>query len=352
MADHDQAQSRPVPTHPYDEEKVREDAREQAKLFLQQGPNKAFHHWQQLSLALRNIRSMGDVNNTRELYVVETLREFFEDLGHWRDLRPNVITAPVQDLENHHARQKAMENFVAQCRLKLRIIHYDVIRRDHVDNDGYVKYRWTYVLNDVPQVMLTVEPGNVEPPHNDELRREFFKPSAPNGYSILEKGDRIEGFVYFENHEFWRTDPCFSFFVEPEMHFAAGDYELRWKAPLQLAGHVQAQDEERVVGQLERMDDNWAKFRFASETFYFPTRRRAQAAIGFLWEKKAFTLSAAVHEEEICKHVWGASGVEPRSEMRLKNFFGKDDDSERFFRAVIKSDHNRRYFLNVAPAST
>jgi hypothetical protein len=199
-----------------------------------QKPNQAFLFWQSFEADLAQCPPLGRENEKKFRAMRDTFREWFEDLGHWRDLRPKSKDLDPDDHNAHAKHQKQIEVFMAKRQSRLRPIKYDEARKVHrVQCEGTehedAKYNWEFFRDGVSQLILRTAGGNVLPPHSDPLKRQYFKNTPPSGYAILESGDKLEGTVFLHNGDSYGFDPCFGdenrFY--PEELFRAGDYELR-----------------------------------------------------------------------------------------------------------------------------
>jgi hypothetical protein len=198
-------------------------------------PNRAFLHWQSFEEDLSLCPHLGLEDERKFRAMRDTFREWFEDLGHWRDLRPNAKDLDPDDHNAHAKHQKQIKEFMTARRSRIRhIIEYDDVRKAHgVQHEGTehenVEYNWEFFRDGVSQLILRTAGGNVLPPHRDPLKRQYFKNTPPSGYAILEFGNRLEGSVFFPNGDSYGFDPCFGdenrFY--PDELFQAGDYELR-----------------------------------------------------------------------------------------------------------------------------
>jgi hypothetical protein len=195
-------------------------------------PNQAFLYWQSFVKDLANCPPMGQENEKKFRETCDTFRNWFEGQGHWRALNPNAEDLDPSNHNTHAEHKKQIEDYMTTRKAVLRVIEFDDVKLDHkCQHEGteheQVDFQWTYLLAGEPQIIMTVETGNVLPPHNDPLKRKYFKSSVPCGYAVLEDGDRLDGTLFFPNGEYITFTPQFDARFYPESHFLAGDYELR-----------------------------------------------------------------------------------------------------------------------------
>ncbi len=80
----------PAPAfHPVDIAEQELLGRDIARELLSYGSNQAFLYWKQWLVRQESLPSMGKANNIAIRAEMDAFREWFEDLGHWRDLDPN-----------------------------------------------------------------------------------------------------------------------------------------------------------------------------------------------------------------------------------------------------------------------
>ena len=195
-------------------------------------PNQAFLYWKSLEADLADSPSLGAENERKVREMCDGFREWFDDQGHWRDLKPDAKELDPTNRIAHAKHKKQMDAFVAERQARVRVIDCDDVKTAHkCHHEGTeherVDYHWTYLLGGEPQVIMSMEMGNGVPPHNDSIKRDYFKASAPCGYAILEKGDRIEGTAFFPSGEHFPFIPHFETRFYPDAFAKAGDYELR-----------------------------------------------------------------------------------------------------------------------------
>lgn len=193
-----------------------------------QKPNQAFLLWQSFEADLAHCPPLGRENEKKFRAMRDTFREWFEDLGHWRDLRPKSKDLDPDDHNAHAKHQKQIEDFMAGRQARLRVVEYDEMRPTHqcqYENTEHeqVDYQWAFLLAGEPEVMLTIQAGNVLPPHNNATKRRYFKNSRPFGYAITEE----KGTAFFRSGDHIPFDCCFDGEIYPPRNFEPGDYELR-----------------------------------------------------------------------------------------------------------------------------
>ena len=197
-------------------------------------PNQAFLYWLSFEEDLARCPSLGRDEERKFRAMRDTFREWFEDLGHWRDLRPKSKDLDPDDHNAHAKHQKQIEDYMAERQARVHRIDYDEVRKAHkCQHEGTehedVEYNWEYFRDGISQLIVRTAGGNVHPPHRDPVKRQYFKNTPPKGYAILECGNKLLGAVFFPNGEHYDFDPCFGdenrFY--PDEFFKAGDYELR-----------------------------------------------------------------------------------------------------------------------------
>jgi hypothetical protein len=197
-------------------------------------PNQAFLYWKSFEEDLSQCPSVGGDEGRKIRAMRDTFQEWFEDLGHWRDLKPKAKDLDPDDHKAHSKHQKQIEEFVTSRRSRLHQIDYDEVRMAHnCQHEGTehenVEYNWEFFRDGISQVIVRTAGGNVRSPHSDPVRRQYFKNTPPHGYAILESDNKLQGAIFFPNGEHYDFDPCFGdenrFY--PDGFFKAGDYELR-----------------------------------------------------------------------------------------------------------------------------
>lgn len=222
--------------HPVDEEALEDIGREAAEKVIRLGAIRAFVHWRKTADYLKRCHSI--VDDTKAIILqakIERIREWFEDLGHWRDLRPKTKDLTLDDHKTHAKHQEEIEDFIDLRRDKMHPpIEYDEVRNGHrVLHEGTehedVEYNWEFFRDGVSQLILRTAGVNVLASHRDPLKRQYFKNTPPVSYAILERDGIFEGWVFFPNGDSYSFDPWFGdenrFY--PKELFQAGDYELR-----------------------------------------------------------------------------------------------------------------------------
>jgi hypothetical protein len=196
-------------------------------------PTQMFLYWQSLQAHLYPPPSHGTTLHRFLQAISDAHGEWYEQLGHWRDLKPKSKDLDPDDPNINEKHRKQVDEFVAMRKNRLRVIQYDMAMIGHrVHNEmsehESVEYNWEFFRDGDSQLIVRTAGGNV-PPHSDPLKRQYFKNTLPSGYAILESGDKLEGSVFFPNGDSYGFDPYFGdanrFY--PEELFQAGDYELR-----------------------------------------------------------------------------------------------------------------------------
>lgn len=357
--------------------------RDAARALCRQNPNQAFLRWQSLEADFACLPPRGCENEKMFRTMQDTFREWFEDLGHWRDLRPK---SKDLDLDDHNARaehQKQIEDFLAARRSRIRhIIKYDEARKAHrVQHEGTehesVEYNWEFFRDGVSLLILRTADGNTLPPHCDPLKRQYFKSTPPAGYAIQESGDKLAGTVFFPNGEYYDFDPCFgdenSFY--PDELFQAGDYEL-WRVPKKrmpdenLSQHtalimekVEAQSMKTAAmlrGTIKRRlgtlgivveADFAASPHFTNLTWrgnQYVLRQTAAVIIETLYIVQKHYGLPALHQEEVFAHVYGSNKKKwPSGKTRIQNFFRENDAKRLWQDGLIGHDGKGNFHLNL-----
>jgi hypothetical protein len=298
--------------HPIDEARISEEGRaEGARYLLSLRPNQAFLLWRGFCDDLGHCPKVGRANELKTRAMMDALREWFEDLGHWRGLDPKAKDLDPDDHNAHARHQKEIEDFVAQRQVLLRVVEYDDFRAahkpEHEDKDhGCVDYEWIYLLAGEPQVTLTIQAGNVLPPHNDPSHRDYFRRARPYGYAIAE----TKGTAYFRNGPFVPFDCGFDGGVYQPRNFEPGDYELR-----------------EVTKRGATLDDVRADVREFKELATRPALTPEDAAK--LEEIRNSTSKTLAHAEAMRPHVEGVPPLVRKAEDALADPLGAADDARR-----------------------
>lgn len=344
-------------------------------------PNQAFLYWKSFETDLTGCPPMGRENELKFRGMCDTFRDWFEGQGHWRDLKPNAKDLDPTDHNAHAKHKKQIEAYVATRKTALRGIEFDEVKPAHkCQHEGteyeQVDYHWTYLLAGEPQVILTIETGNVLPPHNDALKRHYFKTSAPCGYAILEEGDRLAGAVFFPNGEHVEFTPCFDARFYPEDLFQAGDYELRRvqtkggtqdealknhtariietveAQPLKTAALLRGTIKQRL-GTLGTVieEDFTASPHFTNLTWrgkQYVLRGTAAVIIETLYIAQKHYAIPGFHQEEVFAQVYGSNKKDwPSSNTRIQNFFRKGDAKHLWDDGLIGHDGKGNFHLNL-----
>jgi hypothetical protein len=223
-------------------------------------PNEAFLSWQAFEAELTCCPQL-ECEKEREFRAMrDTFRKWFEDLGHWRDLRPKSKDLDPDDHNAHAKHQKQIEDFMAARQSRLRPIEYDETRNAHkCQHEGTehedVEYIWEFFRDGASQLILRTAGCNDFGPDRDPPKRQYFKNTPPSGYAILESEDKLEGTVFFPNGDYCSLDPCFGDENQlyPEELLRAGDYELRKvgrKGTTLEAVHADMRETKEIVSRL------------------------------------------------------------------------------------------------------
>lgn len=215
------------PSTPGEEMSGEESAREICK----RNPNRALLCWKSLERDIvglpKEVTSLGGVELSIRA-MRDIFREWFEDQGHWRDLDPNAKDLSPDNNKRHIAEAKQISRFVEERTKRVQTIEYQNVKCDHREEPGgSVHYRWIFCVTDEPVLILEVDAGNVVPPHNDPLKRTYFRNSTPSGYAIFQGEEFHEGTVYFSNHDCIPIVVGFDARFKPQELSDFGDYELR-----------------------------------------------------------------------------------------------------------------------------
>jgi len=163
-------------------DKLRQEERDRAEAMasekLRWGFNQAFLYWKDMDNRLTSPANAGLRVDRSVLVELDIFREWFEELGLWRKLGPNAKGLALNDYAAHAKHKKQIEVFIAERKARLRVIEYDEVQTAHKcqqegTEDEQVDYQWTFLLAGEPQITLTATPGNVRPPHNDPLKRNY-----------------------------------------------------------------------------------------------------------------------------------------------------------------------------------
>ena len=192
-------------------------------------PNQAFLLWKSFEADLAKGPCMGQENERKFRAMQNAFQEWFEGLGHWRNLNPNSKDlAPT----NNAARAKCQEQinaFVAERQGQRRVVEYDEVRPDHkCQHEGDAKYeqvdyKWFFTHAGEPQCIISIQAGNMDPPHDASMKRHYFKNATPCGYAIAEE----ECVVYFRNGNYIPFILGFDGEIYPIDNTTSDDYELR-----------------------------------------------------------------------------------------------------------------------------
>ena len=347
-------------------------------------PNQAFLYWQSFEADLAHCPPLGRENERKFRAMRDTFREWFEDLGHWRDLRPKSKDLDPDDHNAHAKHQKQIEDFIATRRAKMHPpIEYDEVRKAHrVQYEGTehedVEYNWEFFRDGISQVIVRTAGGNVLPPHRDPLKRQYFKNTPPSGYAILESGEKLEGTVFFPNGDSYGFDPCFGdenrFY--PEELFRAGDYELR-KVQKKTAPHIDdlAKHTALIIEKVEAQplktaallrgtikqrlgtlgtvveEDFTASPHFTNLTWrgnQYVLRQTAAVIIETLYIAQKYYGIPGFHQEEVFAQVYGSNKKDwPSGKTRIQNFFRTGDAKRLWDDGLIDHDSKGNFRLNL-----
>ena len=349
-------------------------------------PNRAFLHWRSFEDDLSQCPPLGQENERKFRAMRDTFREWFEDLGHWRDLRPKAKDLDPDDHNAHARHQKQIEDFVSARQSRLRPIEYDEARKAHkCQSEGTehedVEYNWEFFRDGISQVIVRTAGGNFVPPHRDPLKRQYFKNTPPSGYAILESGDKLEGTVFFPNGDYYGFDPCFGdenrFY--PVEFFKAGDYELRRVGkkgptldeniakhtalipdilqkveltPQKTAALLRGTIKQRL-GTLGTVvdEDLTASPHFTNLTWrgnQYVLRGTAAVIIETLYIAQKHYGIPGFHQEEVFAQVYGPNKKDwPSSNTRIQNFFRKGDAKRLWDDGLIGHDGKGNFRLNI-----
>lgn len=342
-------------------------------------PNQAFLYWMSFEEDLAQRPALGWDSERKIRAMRDTFQEWFEDQGHWRDLRPKSKDLDPDDHNAHAKHQKQIEHYIASRQAKIRVVEYDSVKptfemKRECDDYEEVEYKWTYLLHGEPQVVLTFHAAH-KLPANVPVKQFFFSGVRPYGYSIAER----RGTAFFLNGKHETFECCYNGKSYPPRNLDNGDYQLREAAPKRptideeirkntalipdILQEVKTSPLKTValmggtikpkLGNLGTVveEDFTASPHFTNLTWrgnkYVLGKNAARIVEALYIAQKHYGIPG-MHQNEVFGQVYGSNKKDwPSGNTRIQNFFRQNDAKRLWTDGCIGHDGKGNFHLNI-----
>ena len=342
-------------------------------------PNQAFLYWKSSEEDLDRCPSLGQDEERKIRAMRDTFQEWFEDLGHWRDLNPKSKDLDPDDHKAHAKHQNQIKHFIASRQAQIRVVEYDSVKptfesKRECEDYEEVEYKWTYLRHGEPQVVLTFQAAN-KLPANVPVKQFFFGGIRPYGYAIAER----RGTAYFRNGKHVTFECCYNGKSYPPRNLDNGDYllqeadpkrpsideEIRKNTalipdilqevkttPLKTAALLGGANKPKL-GNLGTVveEDFTASPHFTNITWRgnkYVLGQNAARIIEALYIAQKHYGIPGMHQNEVFGQVYGSNKKNwPSGNTRIQNFFRQNDAKRLWTDGCIDHDGKGNFHLNI-----
>ncbi len=177
--------------HPVDVEEQESQGRQAAHEILCYGPNQAFLNWQESLKQFKQLPSMGRANNIALRAEIDTLREWFEDLGHWHDLDPHYKDDGLSSPSDLAKKRRMIQVFIERHEKNANTN----IKNSEVNIQ--TTFRRGALIKKVTGLKNTISENDFQA--SMSFRRITWKGST---YSLSENAAKIIGILYYIHREY------------------------------------------------------------------------------------------------------------------------------------------------------